>query len=183
MDSNDIVIGGLSELQAQLDRFAPDLEKKILRGALRAGQMVAAKKIKDKAPEAPPNDENARLYGAKMGSLKDSVRVSVSARHGKVVAKVKVGNEVAYYAHMVEFGTAAHLIMAKKGKALTFGGRDYSFLMHPGAKAHPFVRPVFDAEANQNSEELQAVVTYLRTRIDKEISKLPDEQDTKDEKP
>jgi hypothetical protein len=45
------------------------------------------------------------------------------------------------------------------------------------------VRPVFDAEANQNSEELQAVVTYLRTRIDKEISKLPDEQDTKDEKP
>ncbi|WP_342617230.1 HK97-gp10 family putative phage morphogenesis protein [Rhodoferax sp. GW822-FHT02A01] len=183
MDSNDIVISGLAELQAQLDQFAPQLEAKVLRGALKAGQMVAASKIRDKAPEAPPNDVNARLYGAKFGSLKASVRVSTRARNGKVVSKVTVGDKVAYYAHMVEFGTAAHLIMAKKGRALTFGGRDYSFLMHPGAKAHPFVRPVFDVEANQNSEELQAVVTYLRTRIDKEIASLPDEQDTRDEKP
>lgn len=183
MDSNDIVIGGLAELQAQLDRFAPDLEAKVLRGALRAGQMVAAQKIKDKAPEAPPNEVNARLYGGKPGALKESIRVSTSLRRGKVVAKVKAGDKVAYYAHMVEFGTAAHLIMAKKGGALTLGGRDYSVLMHPGAKAHPFMRPVFDAEANQNSEEFQAVVTYLQTRINKEMANLPDEQDTKNEKP
>ena len=115
------------------------------------------------------------------GELANSVRISTSARGSTVKAAVKVGNTKAFYAHMVEFGTAAHLIEPKNGTALLLGGKEYSHLDHPGAQKRPFMRPALDAAANENSDAMSAVITYLTGRIDKELDKLPDESDTVNE--
>ena len=178
MDS-EVVISGWSELQAQLDQLAVNIEEKLLRGALRAGQMMVAADAKSRAPVATPNANNQRLYGAHRGDLRKSIRVSVRASGGQVVAKAVAGNSTAYYAHMVEFGTAAHLIHAKNGGALSFGGKEYLAISHPGAKATPFMRPALDRAANANSAAFVAVGEYLQKRITKELAQLPDQADTK----
>lgn len=157
-------ISGLSDLQALLDKLPANIEKKVMRGALRAGQKV----ILEQARQA---------VHSVSGDLADSLRIKTGARRGRVTATVVAGNAKAYYARMVEFGTAAHLIKPKKGKALVFGGREYASLRHPGAKKKPFMRPALDAAAGEGSQAFEAVKTYLAARINKELDKLPDETD------
>lgn len=173
------VVTGLEDLFKKMDQLAPNIQKKLLRGALRAGQVVIANMAKDKVPVAEPNAENARLYGATAGALKDSIRVGSRLRGTKVVSTTKVGNKVAYYAHFVEFGTAAHAIAATNGGAISFGGRLYASLQHPGAKAHPFMRPALDWAATNESDAFKAVAAYLAPKIEQNLEQLPDETDTK----
>lgn len=175
MASSDTAVTGLAELQAFLDQLAPNVEKKLMRGALRAGQTVVANYAKGKVHTAAPSGVNKKLYGAYAGALRDSIRVVTSARGGKVVATVKAGNKTAYYARWVEYGTVAHLIKAKNGGALSFGGREYSSLNHPGAHKNPFMRPALDMASNGESAAFQAVSAYLQGKITKELASLPDE--------
>lgn len=176
MDS-DVKIGGLSELQDYLDQLPVNIEKKICRGALRAGQKVVADFARQMAPVAPPNAENQRLYGGYAGALRDSIRVTTRSRRGRVTATVKAGDATAYYANMVEFGTAAHFIKHRNAKSLFFAGLFREGVDHPGAQKRPFMRPALDYAAMEDGPALQAVVAYLRTRINKELAKLPDEAD------
>lgn len=173
--ASEATISGLSELQALLDQLPANVEKKLMRGALRAGQVVVANYAKSRAPVATPSDVAARQYGASAGSLRDSIRVSTGVRNGKVTATVKAGSKSAYYARWVEFGTAAHLIQAKNGKSLTFGGHEYKSLHHPGAKMHPFMRPALDWASNGSGPALAAVAAYMNGKITKELASQPDQ--------
>ena len=136
-----------------------------MRGALRAGLKVTLKRARD-------------AIHAVSGDLSGSLRVSTSVRGGMVKATLKAGGKEAYYAHMVEFGTAAHVIEAKDGKAVSFGGHEYAKLQHPGATAKPFMRPALDAAATDNSEVFQAVAAYMKPKIEQNLAQLPDETDT-----
>ncbi len=86
------------------------------------------------------------------GELRDSVRASVKEVGTKIVASVTAGGAAPggvyiAYAHLVEFsGAAPHLISARNGKSLTFGGRSFKAVHHPGMKAKPFLRPALDAK-------------------------------------
>jgi HK97 gp10 family phage protein len=175
MMANEFDITGLADLQAQLDMLAPNIEKKLMRGALRAGQVVIANEAKHRVPVGPTSAENARLYGTKPGDLRDSIVVTTSARGGTVKATVKVGNFKAFYSHMIEYGTVAHLIKAAKGGALRFGGRDVALINHPGSHMQPFMRPALDMASVPNSAPFVRVGEYLAARITKELAKLPDE--------
>lgn len=160
----EVNIDGLAEIQAMLDRLPADIEKKLMRGALRAGQRVVL-------DQAKSNIRNVS------GALAKSLRISTSARGGVVRAKVKAGSKKAYYSHMVEFGTASHYIQAKKAQALAIGGHEVAKVLHPGAKKHPFMRPALDANASDGSAAFQAVAAYLVPRINEQLSQLPDETD------
>ena len=177
MDSSTQV-AGLADLQAAMDRFSVDLEKKMLRGALRAAQKVVLDEAKRLCPAAPPSAENAKTYGTKSGDLQKSLRISTSAKNGVVKALLKAGNKKAFYAHMVEFGTAAHFIKPKSSKSLFIAGLMRDGVQHPGAQKKPFMRPAMD---NKIPAATQAFADYLRTRIDNETAKtmpmLPDETD------
>lgn len=164
MDSE--VITGLDALSAQLAQLAPNIQKKILRGALRAGLKVTKARA-----ESGIHD----VTGALAASLKLGTKVT---KDGMVKATLKAGSKDAYYAHMVEFGTAAHVIAAKNGKSVSVDGHDYSKVDHPGAVAHPFMRPALDAAATDNSEVFQAVAAYMAPKIDANLPQLPDETDT-----
>ena len=157
-------IAGLDDLQALLNTLPSDIEKKVMRGAMRAGMKV----VMDRARSGVPT---------RLGNLAGSMRMRASARNGRVAATITVGSKRAFYAHMVEFGTKAHEIRPKGKKSLFFAGLAREIVHHPGAKAKPFLRPALDAAASENSEAFQAVKDYLEKRINKEISKLPDETD------
>ncbi len=156
-------VNGLSELQKILDQFPVQVEKKILRGALRAGQKVVLEQAK------------GAIHNVS-GELAASLRISTRAgRDGKISARVVAGDKTAYYAHMVEFGTAKHLIKPKNRKSLVIAGMMREVVHHPGAKKKPFMRPAADMAAHDGSEAITAFKDYLAARITKELDKLPDE--------
>ena len=158
-------VNGLSELQKILDQFPAQVEKKILRGALRAGQKVVLEQAK------------AAIHNVS-GELAASLRISTRAgRDGKISARVVAGNKTAYYAHMVEFGTAKHLIKPKNRKSLFIAGIMRELVHHPGSQKKPFMRPAADAAAQESSQAMEAFKDYLRSRLNKELDKLPDEAD------
>jgi len=81
---------------------------------------------------------------------------------------VRAGGKKAFYAHMVEFGTARHFIKPKKRKSLFFAGIAREVVDHPGTSPKPFMRPALD---NSQREAVDAAAAYIRARLAKEAAK------------
>ena len=160
-------VTGLAELQKFLDALPAKMEKNILRGAMRAGSKVQLARAKELVP--------VETAGKHPGALRDSLRITTSARGGVVKATVKAGNKKAYYAHMVEFGTAAHFIKPKNKKSLFFAGIAREVIDHPGAKPKPFMRPALDATV---TAAVAAVGAYIRSRLTKQGIDVPAPENT-----
>jgi HK97 gp10 family phage protein len=160
----DFAITGGDELLAQLQDLPAKIERNVMRGALRAG----AKMIADEAKQLCPVGTDVPK-GHVQGALRDSIRVSVKVSGGLITASVKAGNAQAFYAHMVEFGTARHFIKPKNRKSLFVAGLLRESVDHPGAKKKPFMRPAADGAASQ---AVDAIVQYLQNRIPNELNKV-----------
>lgn len=158
MSSRDELIVGGRGLDDLLQTLAPKIQKNVQRTALRAGAKVYLREVQQRIPVAS-------------GQLRASARVTSRAKGATVSASVKVGNFVAWYAHMVEFGTRPHVIRAKPGHALRFGGVTAREVHHPGTRARPFMRPAADAGF---SEAVQAYATKLRQRMTRQGINTPD---------
>lgn len=154
------IIGG-RELDAFLQTLPVKVERNILRAALRAGASEYKRMVQANVPVVH-------------GVLRKSVRVTTRLKNGTVTASVKIGNGMAYYAHMVEYGTKPHLISVqenekainyrlsrKRGQLTRVSMRTINrnvlqignhfvgpTVSHPGADPHPFVRPAFDEGVN-----------------------------------
>jgi len=168
----EIHVSGLAALQKFLDELPVKIEKNILRSALRKGAVVIMAEAKQRCPVGLPTNEAAKKYGGYPGALRDSIRVGTNYRAGRVTASVKAGGKTkkqgdAYYAHMVEFGTRAHVIktVTRKG-SLVIGGRFVGrSVQHPGARPRPFMRPSLDGKAQ---EAVIAVGEQMKVRLTKE---------------
>lgn len=149
-------IKGGSELQKALSSLPARMERNLLRAGLRAGANVI-------------RNEARQNINSRTGELAKSVRVSTRSRGGTVTASVKAGNAKAFYAHMVEFGTAPHMLYKganNKSAVLNIAGALVSAkVKHPGAKAAPFLRPAFDAK---QAEAVRAVGERIKQRLEKE---------------
>lgn len=168
-------ITGGKELDAFLQSLPVKIEKNILRSALRQGANVFKAEVQATVPVGPPSAANVKLYGGYPGALRDSARVSVRVKRGRVTASLKIGGKTrkgadAFYAHMVEFGTRAHTILPKSAKALRLGGHMVNSIHHPGAKPHPFMRPALDSKAEA---AVEAVGNQVRARLTKEGIDVP----------
>jgi len=181
---SDVRVKGLSDLNKFLQQLPAKMEQNVLRGALRAGANVIKDEAKRLAPVSAPNSRNKKRYGFRAGTLRDSIRVSARVKNGRVTASVYAGGQTksgaeVYYASWVEFGTAAHAIVAKgaKGKniarrlnrqakklaALNIGGRFVgASVMHPGARPRPFMRPALDGKAQA---AVLAAAEYIKKRL------------------
>lgn len=176
----DVQVKGLAELQRALDELPAKIEANIMRGAMRAGAKVLAKGAK--ANVAAIRDT---------GLLQDDIRygAQLDSKAGQVYGYVRAGGHGgAFYAHMVEKGTAAHFIrvkqearptrmtrrgvkaysigtinkMVKRG-SLTIGGSFVgASVSHPGAKKKPFLRPALDMHA---TAAVEAMREYIRQRL------------------
>ncbi|MFI8616487.1 HK97-gp10 family putative phage morphogenesis protein [Acidovorax sp. NPDC077693] len=163
-------IAGLDELYKVLQELPAKVEGNVMRGALRAGMKVQMDAVKALVP-------------VMSGELQKSIRISFRSRSQKfgwVRMHLVAGNSKAWYAHLVEYGTAGQYtgsgntvggpyeIRPKGAKSLFFAGLSRTLITHPGAKAQPFMRPGFDAG---HVAALMAVRDYVATRLPKEVAK------------
>ena len=175
-------IEGLSDLYKTLQTLPAKIEGNIMRGALRAAQGV----IRKSAMSMAPVDD---------GHLKKSIKIKFRARSqkfGVIRMHLTAGDKNAYYAHMIEFGTASfytgkgktvgkpYIIKAKdstgaelstgnKRRALKIGATMVNQVTHPGIRPRPFMRPAFDQSKDQ---ALKVMADYIKTRIPKELKKV-----------
>lgn len=151
-------IAGGAALDALLRTLPVKVETNIMRSALRAGARVYLDQVKENIP-------------VEHGYLRQSARITTrKSREGQVSASVKVGNHLAFYAHMVEFGTRAHIIKAKPGGAMNVNGSEVKTVNHPGGRPHPFMRPAADAKFGA---AVAAVQAQIRKRLTKEGLDVP----------
>ena len=146
----DIHIKGLEGLQALLDELPARIEKNMVRGGLRAGAKVVEAEAKQLCPVG------------KTGALKESIHVSMRTRQGRISATISAGGGKAWYAGMVEHGTARHWIKPKDRESLFLAGLERKAVQHPGAKKQPFMRPAIDGKA---SEAIETFSAYLKNRL------------------
>lgn len=168
MSNTSVAVTGLADLNRLLQQLPAKVEAKVLRGGLRAGAKVIADEAKRLCPESPPS-ATAKKYGATSGELRRSIRVSMRSRRGVVQAFVKAGNKRAFYAHMVEYGTARHWIKPKSRKSLLVARAFREAVDHPGAKRRPFMRPALDSKS---AAAIEAMADYMRARLPKEFAKV-----------
>lgn len=147
-------INGGAALNAAMQRLPAKIEANVMRGALRDG----AKAVRD--------DAEQRIK-SRSGRLAASVRIGTIVRNGRVTAYVRAGKggkkgAAVFYAHMVEFGTAAHVIKAPPGAKLRVNGLFFDSVNHPGARKSPFLRPALDTKA---SDALSRATGYARRRL------------------
>jgi HK97 gp10 family phage protein len=152
---SELHVSGLSELDKLLKELPAKVERNILRGAMRAGAKVFEGRAKQLVP-------------VRSGQLRDSIKVSTRSKRGRVSATVRAGGKKAFYAHMVEFGTARHFIKPRKRKSLFFAGLAREVVDHPGSAPRPFMRPALDGG---QAEAVNAAADYIRKRLAKEAAK------------
>lgn len=179
---SEIHVKGLSDLQKLLNTLPAKIEQNALRGALRAAANVVKKEAQALVPK-------------QSGALRDSIRVSVRARYGKVTASIKAGGgptkkqvrttpsgrtsvkySNAYYAHMVEYGTRAHYLKSQKTKAwrlvankqASSGFAKRLVVTGETGAMHPGARPhpyMRPALDNRAGDALVAAGEYLKKRL------------------
>lgn len=152
MSTRDEIISGGAQLDRLLETLPAKMQKNVNRAGLRAGAVVMLREVQDRIPVAS-------------GDLRNSARITTRARGATVSASVKVGNSVAWYAHLVEFGTRPHVIKPKtQGGALQFGGVTTRAVQHPGTAPRPFMRPAADAGLLPAVEAVKAKIRERLTR-------------------
>jgi HK97 gp10 family phage protein len=135
---------GISELGEVLDALAGD--KKLSGKAVRGILNKAAKPIIQKAQELAPKED---------GDLQKAIGTVPGRGQGKgeqvYIGPRRGGRFKGYAGHLVEYGTAPHLIRAKAaGGQLHLRGNVFvEKVHHPGATAKPFMRPAFDSKKDE----------------------------------
>lgn len=137
MKQGQMKVEGGKEL-AKLLRALPDkVADKLMANATSAGGRKLAKAIAQKTP-------------VDTGRLRDSIKAKRD-RKAKYTFTMKVGpvGKGRFYAHLVEFGSAPHVIKVSKKKRVLSNGRDVfgKIVQHPGISAKPFMRPALDESA------------------------------------
>jgi HK97 gp10 family phage protein len=175
-----VTVSGLDELKRTLADLPRKIQRNIMRSAVRAGATVIADEARRLVPVRFGQLKHSIRIKAGLTKTGAIATVSVGSRdkvfrkgrptkspYKRLTAEGAVQYSAAYYAHFVEFGTKPHAIKAKRAKALTVPG---SFarapfrksVMHPGAKANPFMRTAASSKAQA---ALQAAVDYAIERI------------------
>lgn len=131
------IVGG-KELDAALKRIGPDFERKIAKGAVRAGANVIAKQAKENAPVDDGTLRNSIRVVARSKRIGDAV-VSVVTRAGK---RWRSKNMDAWYAGLIEFGT--------KNRPAT-----------------PFLRPALDAKGAEAVKAMSRYITKRIAKLAK----------------
>jgi hypothetical protein len=157
-------VKGSADVKRFLAAIPAVLETKVLRGAARAAANVVA--------------EEAKLRSISQ-AVTNAITVRGRTKDGRIVAKVQVVGKGSYLAPWLEYGTAPHLISvsdkAREGRSvnrinrlaregsLVIGGQFVGeSVQHPGARAHPFLRPALDS---QEVEAIAAAQSYINARI------------------
>lgn len=176
MSGKPFHVEGLKELEEMLGQLSKSMAKTVLRNALKK----AGVPIQNTAVLLAPIDD-----GQLANSITVSARLKKSQRPGgyrdRTAVNVYVGPDAkkAPHAHLVEFGTASHIVRSgvrgrKKSptdKAVLSDG-DVIFgkeVVHPGSSPRPFMRPAFD---QMKEESLRLLVKEIAAELVKAVKRL-----------
>jgi HK97 gp10 family phage protein len=157
-----IKITGLDQINAVLKQLPENIGRRAANTAVRAAGMTIRKAIM------------ARIPKGKTGNLAKSIKVKKQRdQQGKTTYTVYSS---APHAHLVEYGTAPHIIVAGRKtnrkstyetgkKTLSDGSSIFGTqINHPGAKAEPFFRPAFDESAERALANMREVMAKAVAR-------------------
>jgi HK97 gp10 family phage protein len=151
---NKTIILGLHSLDK---RFA-ELAKVASFAQMITALMAGGEEIAEEARSLVPVSKGG-------GTLRDAIGVRKAPKKrrkmGAMVEVAVIGDPARYYAHLVEFGTRAHRITAKRGGFLWIGRR---MVNHPGTAAQPFMRPALDT---RRGAAVDATMRVLEAEISK----------------
>lgn len=99
----------------------------------------------------------AKNKSVKTGHLRRSLNSNIKNTGKKTIGEVSTN---VFYAYFVEGGTKAHIIKAKRKKALYWQGAKHPVksVKHPGSKAKPYLIPAFDEERTNFEKEIRKAV-------------------------
>lgn len=153
-------ISGLDRLNRKLIQLPPRAEREI-RIAMEKGADEVVNMAKTLAPVGKASGVNSSnnpgalrdsigwTWGDKTpkGSIKlGNIGSSSNRRPGDLVITIYAGDDKAFYARWVEFGTRPHGINAVNAPVMGRGGRNFgTHVDHPGAIATPFFFPAYRA--------------------------------------
>lgn len=144
-----IALEGAEQLERKLRLLEPKLFKKVIRNASKKAMQPMVVAAKTKAPIETGLLKKSIGMKQKQYTRARVVATIVGPRKGfKKLVKVldQFGNlkeqyrDPVNYAHLVEFGTAAHAL----GSGSDSRKQVASGAQHPGSDAKPFLRPAFD---------------------------------------
>lgn len=174
-------VKGLKELLASLKQFPQNIQKNVVRGAIRAGAASLVKEAKANVPV----DSGALQLSLRVIKVKAKkpqyIQFKVTAKEKMFTKRFKLkdgtkwsikGQIDGWYAHMIEFGTLGKRDLVKHPlspktkrtpKAKEMAEKGF------GIPAHPFMRPAYE---NKGEETIEVAKTYMAQRLDKEIQKV-----------
>jgi HK97 gp10 family phage protein len=161
-DAVNIDVQGIEEMIQKLEQLGTRVAARGPAAAVRAGSSVIIKEMRRRAPTETGALKKSIGQRVKTYRRNKTVTSIVGAR-SKRYATDKGNRNPAYYAHLVEMGTAPH----RTGRKKSFYRRGAG--MHPGSKAQPFMRPAWDAAA---PAAVAAVVDKMEQVFDKEAKAL-----------
>lgn len=152
---------GRDRVRSFMAGLPAELEKKVLRGAARAAAGVVA-------------DEARRLVLAE--ETRDAITTKLKAEPSRIKVTVTVkpgwGRSIGFW---LEYGTDPHFISVadeqrggrtvariNKTGALLIGGTFAATVHHPGAAAHPFLRPALDLKGR---DAVAAAQGHINARV------------------
>lgn len=158
---NQIKIEGLADLAGQLEKLKQIPQGADVRQALLDGAQLITGQARANAPIAP-YATNYRGTMVAPGGLRKSLEAAPGRAHKNFLQAYAFAlKRLAPHAHLVEFGTKAHLITPKLKKMLKFGNRFTAFakkVQHPGSREVPFFR-------NAIRSQRGAVKRLLESRV------------------
>ncbi len=170
---------GFEELEAALMQLEKQATRRtVVRNALKKAAVPIASAMRDKAPVDDGDLRDSIRIGTKikgevgnaayhkaMRAGFDKASAVKAMRDARREAKGSLPpvmmyagpSERAFYAHLVEFGTAPHV-----------NGGMFAGSQHPGTSPRPFVRPAWD---EQQGVALAVLTDELRVQIDKAVAR------------
>jgi HK97 gp10 family phage protein len=146
---NEVHVKGLSQLNQLLQQLPAKIERNVLRGSLRAGVKSILPALRNNTPKDT-------------GALAAGYKLRTNSKGGAVWASIRAGGPHAYIAKWLEYGTAAHKIVAKNGGWLLFGGMFAKSISHPGIQPRPFMAPTLYEHSQQ---AVVAAAHYMKQRL------------------
>ena len=139
-NQSGISFQGFDDLDAVLAGLGPKLGPKAVNQVLNKAIKPLVKRAKQLSSNADVTGETTRSIG-----------VLNNRKAGSITAGPRRGNGYkGFVAHLLEYGTAPHVIRAKAaGGLLHFAGTYAPEVQHPGIAAQPFMRPAADATLPQ----------------------------------
>ena len=183
-----IKISGLEELHRKLLTIPIEVEKEIKIAMARAADDIVAlaKTLAPVGQATGPNSSN------NPGALRDSIGwtwgdppkgsmplgfvrstppTSGATRRGSrdsrdLFITIYAGNDEAFYARWVEFGTKSHGIDAVNQPTMGRAGRNFgSHVDHPGATARPFFYPAYRAKRRSAKSRITRGINRAFSRV------------------